>query len=134
MKHHTIHSIVSLHETLSLPAPAHPLISFINLREASAALDEDATNLVFNVYMIIFQKNPQRKIRYGQSYFNFEKGELVFIAPGQVVSPADSNIITGCTGLAFPSFFYRGAWAGEENKTVPLLLVCYQRGVVYNSG
>lgn len=106
-KPYSINSIAELNKILSLPEPEHPLITAVNMEEIKSVLDKNVTGMIFNFYSIWVQKNADRKIRYGQGYFGFDKGEMIFIAPGQLVSTRD-HMITGCVGLAFHPSFIQG--------------------------
>jgi AraC family transcriptional activator of pobA len=67
---------------------------------------EDFTSVVFNFYSVWLEKDVTEKIRYGQNYFDFDEGTMIFIAPGQVLSAANHKISSGI-GLIFHSDFIR---------------------------
>src|SRR5258707_296983 len=115
-KLYTINSIAELHSMLSLPAPEHPLISVINLKDIRSVRDKSVTSIVFNFYSIWLEKNVRQKIRYGQNYFDFDEGVMIFIAPGQVLSTVDSHMIGSGIGLTFHSAFIKGFALEREIK------------------
>jgi len=97
---------------LSLPAPEHSLISVINLKDVRSIREESVTSIMFNFYSIWLEKDVRQKIRYGQGYFDFDEGVMIFIAPGQVLSVVDPHKISAGIGLAFhPAFIKRCALA-----------------------
>jgi len=101
-KVHIINSITELHRRFSLPAPEHPLVSVIDLKDMRIKKSETtATSVAFNFYSIWLEDDVQEKIRYGQSYFDFDEGKMIFIAPNQVLSAADHQQTNKGYGLIF---------------------------------
>jgi AraC family transcriptional activator of pobA len=88
MKHlpYTISSISELHKILELPKPEHPLISVTNFEEITCYSDERLRSVIYNFYCIALKKNFHGKMKYGQSYFDFDEGVMTFFSPGQVIS------------------------------------------------
>jgi AraC family transcriptional activator of pobA len=106
---HIISSISELHRRFSLPAPEHPLVSVIDLKDMRIKKSEtNATSVVFNFYSIWLEDDVQEKIRYGQSYFDFDEGKMIFIAPKQVLSATDHQQTNKGYGLIFHPDFLRG--------------------------
>lgn len=103
-----INSITELHRMLSLPEPEHPLISVIDLKDVRSVRDKSVTSILFNFYSIWLEKDVLQKIRYGQRFFDFDKGVMIFIAPGQLLSTIDPHLITAGIGLTFHPAFIRG--------------------------
>lgn len=97
-----VNSVTQLHQLLSLPKPVHPLISVINLKDIKPSGKE---SLVFNFYSIWQEKNVESKLRYGQNYFDFDEGSMIFLSPGQVVSSGNHKQTEYGWGLIFhPDF------------------------------
>jgi len=97
-----VNSVTQLHQLLSLPKPVHPLISVINLKDIKPSGKE---SLVFNFYSIWQEKNVENKLRYGQNYFDFDEGSMIFLFPGQVVSSGNHKQTEYGWGLVFhPDF------------------------------
>jgi len=102
-----VNSISELHRLLSLPKPEHPLISVIDLKETRSTADESFDRIIFNFYSVWLEKDVNAKIRYGQQYFDFEEGAMIFIAPGQVLSTYGHQHSTSGWGLVFhPDFIH----------------------------
>lgn len=97
-----VNSVTQLHQLLSLPKPMHPLISVINLKDIKPSGKE---SLVFNFYSIWQEKNVENKLRYGQNYFDFDEGSMIFLSPGQVVSSGNHKQTEYGWGLVFHSDF-----------------------------
>jgi AraC-like DNA-binding protein len=104
----TVNSIAELHRRFSLPAPEHPLVSVINLKDMQSVRDENITSVVFNFYSVWLEKDVKGKIRYGQGYFDFDEGKMIFIAPKQVLSTLDHQQTNNGYGLVFHPDFIKG--------------------------
>lgn len=95
-------SISDLHRLLSLPAPEHPLVTVINLKDIKPS---GKKSIVFNFYSVWLEKNVESKIRYGQNYFDFEEGSMIFLSPGQVISGGSHENTEYGWGIVFhPDF------------------------------
>ena len=77
-------SLSDFHRALGLPKPAHPLISFINIEEVSIPIEESFDLFILNFYKIAYKTTLCGQARYGQNYYDFGEGGLVFTAPNQV--------------------------------------------------
>jgi AraC family transcriptional regulator, transcriptional activator of pobA len=105
---HIVNSISELHRIFSLPKPEHPLISVIDLKETHSIASEISDSVVFNFYSVWLEKDNSTKLRYGQQYFDFEEGAMIFIAPGQVLSTYPHAHSPSGWGLVFhPDFIQR---------------------------
>lgn len=60
----------------------HPLVSVVDL---SKATERQGYKMVFNVYCVILKQTKCGDVRYGNNYYDYQEGTLVFFAPGQVV-------------------------------------------------
>jgi AraC-like DNA-binding protein len=81
-------SISAFHRELGLPKPLHPLISVVNYDDIQIFPHKISTKIILNFYKISFISNTQGKVRYGQTYYDFDEGGLCFVAPHQVISGA----------------------------------------------
>lgn len=83
-----IKSISQFHEILGLPAPEHPLISFINEKEAmnKPEMDERLFGIRFTseMYTIMYKDKISGSLGYGKNSYDFQEGTLIFASPGQV--------------------------------------------------
>lgn len=80
----TIRSISEFHRLLSLPAPRHPLVSVINLKESVFLEDDVWKGFVNRFYCVALKRDAKGKIKYGQQHYDYDKGVLSFTAPNQV--------------------------------------------------
>lgn len=96
-------SISDLHRVLGLPKPLHPLVSLVD--NTSIAIDNELlpTAFALNFYKISY-KLGLGKIKYGQTYYDFDEGGLVFTAPNQVLAVTDDTEYKGQTLLFHPDF------------------------------
>jgi len=98
-------SISELHRALGLPKPLHPLVSLVDYDEIKTAPDELPTSLILNFYKISYKKDIRGKMKYGQNYYDFDEGGLVFISPNQLLAAAGDNPdYTGNSLLIHPDF------------------------------
>jgi AraC-like DNA-binding protein len=73
------------HRALGLPKPKHPLISLIKNANTNDQLIQPAGSHVLNFYKISYKPERRGKLRYGQGYYDFDEGGLIFAAPNQVI-------------------------------------------------
>jgi AraC family transcriptional activator of pobA len=98
-------SISELHRALGLPKPLHPLISLVDYSKIRTDTTELEKGILFNFYKISYKKNYTGKIKYGQSYYDFDEGGLSFVSPNQVITVSDDEgDYAGYTLLVHPDF------------------------------
>jgi AraC family transcriptional activator of pobA len=100
-----INSISQLHEMLQLPKPLHPLISLVD--NTKMVVDKELMNssFLFNFYKISYKKTLKGVIGYGQGYYDFDEGGMVFTAPNQLISIiGDDAEYYGYSLLVHPDF------------------------------
>lgn len=85
-----------------LPKPKHPLISYIDIKEMNYGPAELPAALIMDFYKIAFKTNLCGKAKYGQSYYDFGEGGLVFTSPGQVFESPDGSATSGKILLVHP--------------------------------
>ncbi|MEO3402601.1 helix-turn-helix domain-containing protein [Mucilaginibacter sp. CAU 1740] len=100
---HKFDSLTEAHRAMGLPAPPHPLISLLS----SASYPGIATRPpvgthVLNFYKISYRPKLSPKLKYGQDYYDFDEGGLLFAAPNQIIGSAsnDEDDIRGCSQYA----------------------------------
>lgn len=81
----TFSSLSEAHRMMGLPQPKHPLISMIDSATAGASFSQPPGTHVLNFYKISYKPNAPGRLRYGQGYYDFEGGGLLFAAPNQVI-------------------------------------------------
>jgi AraC family transcriptional activator of pobA len=107
-----INSISQLHEMLHFPKPVHPLIS-LN-RNADMMVDKELLNqhFLFNFYKISFKKTLKGKMGYGQGYYDFDEGGMIFTAPNQLLTTSEEDAeYEGLSLMIHPDFIRNYALA-----------------------
>lgn len=86
MKHLKFDSISDAHRAFGLPKPKHPLISLIGgaMIPAEGVKRPEGAH-VLNFYKISYRSKPGGKLRYGQHYYDFDSGGLLFASPHQLI-------------------------------------------------
>lgn len=102
-------SLSEAHQTLGLPAPLHPLISVIHGGRAPGGMGPHTQSHVLSFYKISYRPGLSGKLKYGQSYYDFAEGGLLFAAPHQIIGGNEDDSYPGnCSDLALlihPDFF-----------------------------
>lgn len=99
-------SLTEMHRMLGLPNPKHPLISLLNGPTSQIENMPPAPH-VLAYYKISYKPKFSGKIRYGQSYYDFDEGGLLFASPGQIIGEnnGDTAVCSAYTLLIHPDFF-----------------------------
>jgi AraC family transcriptional activator of pobA len=105
MKPQLFDSISTLLRTLDLPEPLHPLLTLVDRIELMGSKDKLPDHFLFNFYIISYKIDPPSKIKYGQHYYDFEEGTMIFMAPGQVMAVDEDLQHAGYSLLVHPDFF-----------------------------
>lgn len=88
------------HRALGLPAPKHPLISLINNTTSHGEVTHSPGSHVLNFYKISYKPHRKGKLKYGQGYYDFDEGGLVFAAPNQIIgNHNEAGEVTGTCSL-----------------------------------
>lgn len=80
-----LESITEIHRMLGIPGPAHPLISLLDSTRDMVHLDRLPVSYISGFYKISFAKEKSGQFKYGQGYYDFDEGSLVFTAPNQLI-------------------------------------------------
>lgn len=107
-----INSIAEKHRLMSLPDPLHPLVSVVRISALRFKDDPIWRQFSVNFYCISLKRNIAGKTKYGQQYYDYNKGVMTFLAPKQVMSlDADQmDILKPASGYALfihPDFLYK---------------------------
>jgi AraC family transcriptional activator of pobA len=98
-------SISEAHRALGLPKPLHPLVSLVDYGKIEIDRSMLSAPLVLNFYKISYKKNFRGKMKYGQSYYDFDEGGMFFVAPSQLITrDEDNQEYEGYTLLVHPDF------------------------------
>ena len=105
--HVKMESLSDMHRAFGLPAPAHPLISFIDGAANRDIVLRLPQSHVLHFYKISYKPGLGGKLKYGQGYYDFDEGGLLFAAPNQVIGHNADNDAVVCslyTLLIHPDF------------------------------
>jgi AraC family transcriptional activator of pobA len=83
-----LESIPEIHRMLGIPGPLHPLISLIDATKGQIDLGRLPGSYVMSLYKISFITELGGKFSYGQGYYDFDEGSLLFTAPNQLMGSA----------------------------------------------
>ena len=98
-------SLSELHRVLGLPKPLHPMISLVENKDNEVDLARLPSSFVHPFYKISLKKSLSGKIKYGQGYYDFDEGGMLFKAPHQVSAKGEvSQDHSGYTVLFHPDF------------------------------
>ncbi|MDQ0068179.1 helix-turn-helix domain-containing protein [Chryseobacterium lathyri] len=104
-----VSSISTLHQFLGLKEPANPLISVFNFDDVKLEPETILGAITTDFYVIALKKDcAGGKCRYGQQYYDFDKGIMSFIAPHQVLQFDDIllNKVRGFVLVLHPDFLH----------------------------
>lgn len=116
-----LESVAQIHEMLGAKPPEHPLITLIkSSRDKPIRTNVSLLNvrIVTELYSISLKQGNDCGIRYGRQPYDFQEGSLMFLAPGQALSPVtESEDLSaeedGWTLAFHPELIRRGALAGR---------------------
>ncbi len=98
-----LHTVTDYTRFFGLPAPAHPLLTLIDLAEACGwARDQNlppvTTPVVQQFYTIALKRGLKGPLYYGHQSYDFSDGVLFFLAPGQVFAVDEALDTSGVSG------------------------------------
>ena len=88
-------TLSDLHRVFGLLKPLHPLVSLIDIEDIKIMPNELPNSMMLNFYKIAYKKNTCAKAKYGQNYYDFGEGGLVFTAPNQIFESPHGNQTNG---------------------------------------
>jgi len=97
-------SISDLHRMLGLPKPLHPLVSLVDNSRIPVDKHQLSTSFSLNFYKVSYKGALHGKIRYGQGYYDFDEGGLVFTSPNQLLAISEDTEYAGLSLLIHPDF------------------------------
>jgi AraC-like DNA-binding protein len=101
---HRFESLSAFHAMFGLEKPKHPLISFFDIGTMQYDAKALPASLVLDFYKIAYKSNLCGRAKYGQHYYDFNEGGLVFTSPGQVFESPPGTPTSGFMLLIHPDF------------------------------
>lgn len=94
----------------------HPLVSVVNLNEATRAVDTIRLN--YGVYALFLKLEVACSIKYGRQNYDYDEGTIVCFAPGQTAetTPTTDRIQTNAYGIIFHPDLLRGTPLNQKMK------------------
>lgn len=86
-----VNSVSQVHRILNIPSPKHPLISVIDLSTLDHSNRAVPGSFVNEFYSVFIKKDFDGKMRYGQQFYDFDNGVMIFCGPGQLISVDDTG-------------------------------------------
>ncbi|SKC64718.1 helix-turn-helix domain-containing protein [Ohtaekwangia koreensis] len=104
---HKFESLSDAYQAFGLSKPKHPLIGIINGLNDQVQFDGLPQQHVLGFYKISYKPKLSGKVKYGQSYYDFDEGGLLFASPGQIIGRFDNEpaVCSEYTLLIHPDFF-----------------------------
>ncbi|MPS64532.1 MAG: AraC family transcriptional regulator [Chryseobacterium sp.] len=99
-----ISSISELHQILNVPKPLHPLISLVDNTNMSVDKYYLDRSFTLSFYKISYKFSENGKMGYGQGYYDFNEGRMMFTAPNQVLATDENAEYFGYTLFIHPDF------------------------------
>lgn len=101
-----VSSISQFHNLLNLPKPLNPMISLVDNTQLIINEDLDNTAFVLEFYKISYKFSTTGKMGYGQGYYDFNEGGLMFASPNQLIytENEEGSEYGGFTLLFHPDF------------------------------
>jgi len=105
----TPHSFGSLSEaarSFGLPEPQHPLICLLGTESTQIIESNFSQSHVLSFYKISYKPRLSGRVKYGQHYYDFDEGGLLFAAPGQIIGSKEEHggVCSFYTLLIHPDF------------------------------
>lgn len=86
----TIESVAQIHQMLGKDAPPNPLVTYVdNARDKPVVPLSLNVRIVSRLYAISLKNGTECGIHYGRQRYDFQAGSLMFMAPGQAVTPVE---------------------------------------------
>jgi len=88
---HKFNSLSEVHAAFGLPKPLHPLISIVDGIHNTIEVKFPSESVITSFYKITYTNKTRGKIKYGQGYYDFDEGSMLFAAPNQLMGGSDHN-------------------------------------------
>lgn len=102
-KPHKFQSLSDFHQVFGVSKPVHPLVSLMRIEDMKMPTGELADQLVLDFYKIAYKDNLG-KAKYGQHYYDFGEGGLLFTSPCQLFEKPGNSTHKGYILLVHPDF------------------------------
>ncbi|MHA3787975.1 helix-turn-helix domain-containing protein [Flavobacterium hauense] len=99
-------SLTEAARAFGLPEPNHPLITILGAESTRVVEHNVPQSHVLHFYKISYKPRLSGRIKYGQHYYDFDEGGLLFAAPGQIIGNDENHggVCSQYTLLIHPDF------------------------------
>jgi AraC-like DNA-binding protein len=103
---HSFHSLAEAARAFGLPEPQHPLICLLGAESTQIIESNFSRAHVLSFYKISYKPRLSGRVKYGQHYYDFDEGGLLFAAPGQIIGSNEEHggVCSFYTLLIHPDF------------------------------
>lgn len=85
MKQHIhLHGIAELHKLFNIGISSHPLVTVLDFSKVTEQVEQNS-KITTDFYSIIFKNYCKNTMKYGRKAIDFQDGNLICIAPNQVI-------------------------------------------------
>lgn len=99
-----LHSMADLYKLFNLGSHHHPLVAVMDFSKVSETVDQH-TKITTDFYSIMFKNYCRNHIKYGRKTIDFQDGNLICMAPGQVIE-IDNEVAPREDMLGWGLFFH----------------------------
>lgn len=99
-----LQSMADLFKLFNLGSHHHPLVAVMDFSKVSETIDQH-TQITTDFYSIMFKNYCRNHIKYGRKTIDFQDGNLICIAPGQVIK-IDNEVESREDMLGWGLFFH----------------------------
>lgn len=99
-----LHNMADLFKLFNLGSHHHPLVAVMDFSKVSETIDQH-TKITTDFYSIMFKNYCSNHIKYGRKAIDFQDGNLICIAPGQVIE-IDNEVAPREDMLGWGFFFH----------------------------
>jgi len=99
-----LQSINDLHQLFKLGISQHPLVTVLNFGQVSEAVEPN-TKISTDFYSIMFKNYCKNNIKYGRRTLDFQDGNLVCMAPNQIIE-IDDEVEERADNMGWGLFFH----------------------------
>jgi len=86
-----ISSISQIHKYLGYEPPTHPLITLLESDKLPTELPVSDKAILTELYAISLKNGRDCHMLYGRRHYDFQQGAILFLAPGQIMTPLNSD-------------------------------------------
>ena len=106
-KPYNFHSLSEAARVFGLPEPQHPLVCLLGAESTQVIENNAPQSHILNFYKISYKPRLSGRVKYGQHYYDFDEGGLLFAAPGQIIGSNEEHggVCSFYTLLIHPDFF-----------------------------